>query len=144
MNFVISRTPLPDATHCSNDCIYVAVLRRSSLVRRLPLVAPASLRVACLVDINNGPQSGGVLHQLTLAPLHRLLAHRMPGMRHIDADLINTDLQARVDYLTKFIEFGPADAEALHNAAPIVKPLAGAAVDAVCECNLGSKYFHAN
>ena len=54
-------------------------------------------------------------------------------MRHVDADLINTDLQARADYLTKFIEFGPADAEALRNATPIIKPLAGAAVDAVCE-----------
>ncbi|KDN46934.1 hypothetical protein RSAG8_04011, partial [Rhizoctonia solani AG-8 WAC10335] len=57
----------------------------------------------------------------------------MPEMRHIDANLINTDLQARVDYLAKFIEFGPADVEALHNAASIVKPLAGAAVDAVYE-----------
>ncbi|CUA69290.1 hypothetical protein RSOLAG22IIIB_13980 [Rhizoctonia solani] len=57
----------------------------------------------------------------------------MSGMRYIDANLINTDLQARVDYLTKFIEFGPADVEALHNAAPILKPLADAAVDAVYE-----------
>ncbi|CAE6527101.1 unnamed protein product [Rhizoctonia solani] len=54
-------------------------------------------------------------------------------MQHVDANLINTDLQARVDYLTKFIEFGPEDAEALHGAAPIVKPLVGAAVDAVYE-----------
>ncbi|CAE6527108.1 unnamed protein product [Rhizoctonia solani] len=54
-------------------------------------------------------------------------------MQHIDANLINTDLQARVDYLTKFIEFGPEDVEALHGAAPIVKPLVGAAVDAVYE-----------
>ncbi|CAE6464570.1 hypothetical protein ACGC1H_006048 [Rhizoctonia solani] len=57
----------------------------------------------------------------------------MPRMQHVDANLINVDLQARVDYLTKFIEFGPADAEALHGAAPIVKPLVGAAVDAVYE-----------
>ncbi|CAE6485393.1 unnamed protein product [Rhizoctonia solani] len=57
----------------------------------------------------------------------------MPGMRHIDAQVIDTDLQARVDYLAKFIEFGPEDVQALHNAAPIVKPLAGAAVDAVYE-----------
>jgi len=57
----------------------------------------------------------------------------MSGMQHIDANLINTDLQARVDYLTKFIEFGPDDAAALHGAAPIVKPLVGAAVDAVYE-----------
>ncbi|ELU41100.1 hypothetical protein AG1IA_04863 [Rhizoctonia solani AG-1 IA] len=67
--------------------------------------------------------------------------HRMPEMRHIDANLISTDLQARVDYLAKFIEFGPADVEALHNAAPIVKPLAGAAVDAVCERKLDEKLF---
>ncbi|KAG8749744.1 hypothetical protein FRC11_011081, partial [Ceratobasidium sp. 423] len=54
-------------------------------------------------------------------------------MQHIDANLINTDLQARVDYLAKFIEFGPKDVEALHGAAPIVKPLVSAAVDAVYE-----------
>ncbi|EUC59283.1 protoglobin protein [Rhizoctonia solani AG-3 Rhs1AP] len=57
----------------------------------------------------------------------------MSTMQHVDANIINVDLQARVDYLTKFIEFGPADAEALHGAAPIVKPLVGAAVDAVYE-----------
>jgi hypothetical protein len=65
----------------------------------------------------------------------------MSQMRHVDANLINTDLQARVDYLAKFIEFGPADVEALHNAAPIVKPLAGAAVDAVCEYNFDFEYI---
>ncbi|CAE6449363.1 unnamed protein product [Rhizoctonia solani] len=54
-------------------------------------------------------------------------------MQHVDANLINTDLQARVDYLVKFIEFGPEDAQALHGAAPIVKPLVSAAVDAVYE-----------
>jgi hypothetical protein len=54
-------------------------------------------------------------------------------MQHVDSNLINTDLQARVDYLAKFIEFGAEDVEALHNAAPIVKPLVGTAVDAVCE-----------
>ncbi|CAE6338425.1 unnamed protein product [Rhizoctonia solani] len=57
----------------------------------------------------------------------------MPEMQHVDVNLINTDLQARVDYLTKFIEFRPEDAEALHNAAPIVKPLVSGAVDAVYE-----------
>ncbi|CCO32618.1 hypothetical protein RSOLAG1IB_10169 [Rhizoctonia solani AG-1 IB] len=54
-------------------------------------------------------------------------------MQHVDSNLINTDLQARVDYLAKFIEFGAEDVEALHNAAPIVKPLVGTAVDAVYE-----------
>ncbi|CAE6442358.1 unnamed protein product, partial [Rhizoctonia solani] len=57
----------------------------------------------------------------------------MTGMQHVDAKVIESDLQARVDYLTKFIEFGPNDVEALNNAAPIVKPLVGAAVDAVYE-----------
>ncbi|KAH7338286.1 Protoglobin-domain-containing protein [Rhizoctonia solani] len=57
----------------------------------------------------------------------------MTGMQHVDAQGIETDVQARVDYLTKFIEFGPDDVEALHNAAPIVKPLVGGAVDAVYE-----------
>ncbi|KAF8747334.1 Protoglobin, partial [Rhizoctonia solani] len=52
-------------------------------------------------------------------------------MQHVDPHLVNTDLQARVDYLAKFIEFGPEDVEALHNATPVVKPLVGAAVDAV-------------
>ncbi|KAF8714598.1 Protoglobin, partial [Rhizoctonia solani] len=52
-------------------------------------------------------------------------------MQHVDAHLVNTDLQARVDYLAKFIEFGPEDVEALHNATPVVKPFVGAAVDAV-------------
>jgi hypothetical protein len=54
-------------------------------------------------------------------------------MQHIDANTINTNLQARVDYLVKFIEFGPEDAAALHGAAPIVKGLINGAVDAVCE-----------
>ncbi|QRW20785.1 protoglobin protein [Rhizoctonia solani] len=54
-------------------------------------------------------------------------------MQHVDPHLVNTDLQARVDYLAKFIEFGPEDVEALHNATPVVKPLVGAAVDAVYE-----------
>ncbi|KAG9120952.1 hypothetical protein FRC07_003302 [Ceratobasidium sp. 392] len=52
-------------------------------------------------------------------------------MQHIDATALNTNLQARVQYLTKFIEFGPDDAEALHTAAPIVKGLIDGAVDAV-------------
>ncbi|KAF8603717.1 hypothetical protein BDV93DRAFT_493283 [Ceratobasidium sp. AG-I] len=52
-------------------------------------------------------------------------------MQHVDINVINTDLQARVKYLTDFIEFGPEDSEALHGAAPIVKGLVGAAVDAV-------------
>ena len=54
-------------------------------------------------------------------------------MQHVDINVINTDLQARVKYLADFIEFGPEDIEALHGAAPIVKGLVGAAVDAVCE-----------
>ncbi|KAG8744010.1 hypothetical protein FRC10_010989 [Ceratobasidium sp. 414] len=54
-------------------------------------------------------------------------------MQHVDATTINTDLQARVDYLVKFIEFGPDDAAALHTAAPIVKGLTNGAVDAVYE-----------
>lgn len=57
----------------------------------------------------------------------------MPPMQHVDAELIETDLQARIDYLAKFIEFGAADVEALHGAAPIVKGLVPAAVDAVCK-----------
>ncbi|KAB5590704.1 hypothetical protein CTheo_5852 [Ceratobasidium theobromae] len=57
----------------------------------------------------------------------------MPPMQHVDAELIETDLQARIDYLAKFIEFGAADVEALHGAAPIVKGLVPAAVDAVYE-----------
>ncbi|CAE6467935.1 unnamed protein product, partial [Rhizoctonia solani] len=73
-----------------------------------------------------------VPYQLTLTLLQPLI-HQMPGMQHVDAHVINTDLQARVDYLVKFIEFGPEDADALHGATPIVKPLVGAAVDAVYE-----------
>ncbi|ELU36166.1 hypothetical protein AG1IA_09803 [Rhizoctonia solani AG-1 IA] len=59
--------------------------------------------------------------------------YSISSMQHVDAHLVNTDLQARVDYLAKFIEFGPEDVEALHNATPVVKPLVGAAVDAVYE-----------
>jgi hypothetical protein len=67
----------------------------------------------------------------------------MPMMQHVDPNAINSNLQARVDYLAKFIEFGPADIEALHGAAPIVKGLVNAAVDAVCESTLaaGSLFF---
>jgi hypothetical protein len=54
-------------------------------------------------------------------------------MQHVDPKVIDTNLQARVDYLVKFIEFGPKDAAALHGAAPIVKGLINGAVDAVCE-----------
>ncbi|QRV78616.1 protoglobin protein [Ceratobasidium sp. AG-Ba] len=54
-------------------------------------------------------------------------------MQHIDAQEIENSLPARVDYLAKFIEFGPKDAAALHTAAPIVKDLIAGAVDAVYE-----------
>ncbi|QRV78466.1 protoglobin protein [Ceratobasidium sp. AG-Ba] len=56
-----------------------------------------------------------------------------PILHRIDAAALETDLPKRVEYITKFIEFGPDDAAALRAAAPIVKQITNEAVDAVYE-----------
>lgn len=56
-----------------------------------------------------------------------------PILNRIDPVALDTDLEKRVEYITKFIEFGPKDAAALRAAAPIVKQITNSAVDAVCK-----------
>jgi hypothetical protein len=56
-----------------------------------------------------------------------------PILHRVSPTALETDLAKRVDYVTKFIEFGPEDAAALRAAAPIVKQITNCAVDAVCE-----------
>lgn len=56
-----------------------------------------------------------------------------PILHRIDAASLDNDLAKRVEYITRFIEFGPKDAAALRAAAPIVKQITNGAVDAVCE-----------
>jgi hypothetical protein len=52
-------------------------------------------------------------------------------MKHIDKEAIQTNLPARVQYITDFLEFGPDDADTLHAAAPILSSLVPTVVDAV-------------
>lgn len=56
-----------------------------------------------------------------------------PILHRIDPVALDTDLAKRVEYITRFIEFGPKDAAALRAAAPIVKQITNCAVDAVYE-----------
>ncbi|KAH7338256.1 Protoglobin-domain-containing protein [Rhizoctonia solani] len=56
-----------------------------------------------------------------------------PILNRIDPAQLETSLPKRVEYITKFIEFGPEDAAALRAAAPIVKQITNCAVDAVYE-----------
>lgn len=60
-----------------------------------------------------------------------------PAMEHIDASALDTDLQARVTYLAKFIGVGSEDAKALHDAAPFASARIPAIVDAVCKIYKG-------
>lgn len=54
-------------------------------------------------------------------------------MVHYDEKLIYTDPTYRFKYLAEFCDFGKADVDALHQAAPVVDPLVPAIVDAVYE-----------
>ncbi|CAE6521397.1 unnamed protein product [Rhizoctonia solani] len=56
-----------------------------------------------------------------------------PILNRIDPTQLETSLPKRVEYITKFMEFGPEDAAALRAAAPIVKQITNGAVDAVYE-----------
>ncbi|KAG9097763.1 hypothetical protein FRC06_007215 [Ceratobasidium sp. 370] len=56
-----------------------------------------------------------------------------PILHRIDPAALETDFCKRVEYITKFIEFGPADAAALRAAAPIIKQITNDTVDAVYE-----------
>ncbi|CAE6468600.1 unnamed protein product [Rhizoctonia solani] len=56
-----------------------------------------------------------------------------PILNRIDPVQLETSLPKRVEYVTKFIEFGPEDAAALRASAPIVKQITNCAVDAVYE-----------
>lgn len=55
------------------------------------------------------------------------------SMRHIDENRLESDLQYRFAYLADFMQFGPADVEAIHSAAAHLAPLVPALVDAVYE-----------
>jgi hypothetical protein len=52
-------------------------------------------------------------------------------MKHIDKEAIQTNLPARVEYITDFLEFGSDDADTLHAAAPLLSSLVPTVVDAV-------------
>jgi hypothetical protein len=54
-----------------------------------------------------------------------------PACEHIDCERLYTDIQYRFQYLAKFSDFGEADIEAIHDAAPLVAPLVPAIIDAV-------------
>ncbi|KAG9088502.1 hypothetical protein FRC07_012523 [Ceratobasidium sp. 392] len=56
-----------------------------------------------------------------------------PILHRIDLATLENDFPKRVEYVTKFIEFGPADAAALRSAAPIIKQITNDTVDAVYE-----------
>ncbi|CAE6450786.1 hypothetical protein BN14_06490 [Rhizoctonia solani AG-1 IB] len=56
-----------------------------------------------------------------------------PILNRVDPVQLETSLPKRVEYVTKFMEFGPEDAAALRAAAPIVKQITNCAVDAVYE-----------
>ncbi|KAG8703508.1 hypothetical protein FRC09_004119 [Ceratobasidium sp. 395] len=56
-----------------------------------------------------------------------------PILHRIDPTTLENDFGRRVEYITKFIEFGPADAAALRAAAPIIKQITNDTVDAVYE-----------
>ncbi|KAG8696504.1 hypothetical protein FRC08_007109 [Ceratobasidium sp. 394] len=56
-----------------------------------------------------------------------------PILHRIEPGALETDFCKRVEYITKFIEFGPADAAALRAAAPIIKQITNDTVDAVYE-----------
>ncbi|CAE7211388.1 unnamed protein product [Rhizoctonia solani] len=56
-----------------------------------------------------------------------------PILNRVDPAQLETSLPKRVEYIAKFMEFGPEDAAALRAAAPIVKQITNSAVDAVYE-----------
>jgi len=52
-------------------------------------------------------------------------------MQHISREKLYTDLQYRFDYVSKFVNFGKEDIEAIKASAPLVAPLVSTIVDAV-------------
>ncbi len=52
-------------------------------------------------------------------------------MTHVDEPRLETDLAYRFEYVAGFVGFGPADAAAVHAAAPHLAPLVPGLVDAV-------------
>ncbi|EJT97313.1 hypothetical protein DACRYDRAFT_25113 [Dacryopinax primogenitus] len=58
-------------------------------------------------------------------------AHGCPVMKHVDHDSLYTNLEARMDYLLSFIEFGKEDIKGLKDVAPILGPLIPTILDAV-------------
>jgi len=52
-----------------------------------------------------------------------------PQTQHIDADLLNTSLDARIAYLKAFLGFGQKQADIINKIAPLVKDLIPAVVD---------------
>ena len=52
-------------------------------------------------------------------------------MEHIDGAKLNSDVHYRFEYLSKFLNFGAADIQAINGAAPKLAPLVPAVVDSV-------------
>jgi hypothetical protein len=52
-------------------------------------------------------------------------------MKHIDENLLESDLNYRFEYLAEFMGFGEDDVAAIHGAAPLMAPLVPILVDAV-------------
>jgi Protoglobin len=52
-------------------------------------------------------------------------------MQHVDESSLETDLGYRFKYLAEFIEFGPEDVAAIHDAAGLLAPLVPTLVNAV-------------
>ncbi|KAF2866045.1 Protoglobin-domain-containing protein [Massariosphaeria phaeospora] len=50
-------------------------------------------------------------------------SHLPPGMQHVERRELYENLQARLAYLQNFLEFGPADIEALRRNQPFIKSL---------------------
>ncbi|CAE6435254.1 unnamed protein product [Rhizoctonia solani] len=100
------------------------------------------LPLAVLLRITH-PHTRGFLTPRSLISFHPLNRYpcspspppfaMCPILNRIDPTQLETSLPKRVEYITKFIEFGPEDAAALRAAAPIVKQITNCAVDAVYE-----------
>jgi len=52
-------------------------------------------------------------------------------MQHVDTTKIKTDVQARFEFLSKFLKFGKDDIAVLNKAAPALVPLVPTVVDAI-------------
>ncbi|KAJ5294182.1 hypothetical protein PENANT_c028G09603 [Penicillium antarcticum] len=69
-----------------------------------------------------------------------------PEPKHVDRKLLYTNLEERIKYLHAFLDFGPADIEALISGTKYIKQLIPAVVNLVykklLECDITSRAFH--